>query len=130
LTARALAAATAITAGLAFAGVAPAKPVPDPDRVLVRGLEFDLTLSKAKLRPGRVIIQFLNDGEDPHDLRLRRTDIAWAPEFGVGELEAGEYASLDTRLHRRSTYTLWCSLADHRGRGMEATLRTKRRKHR
>lgn len=113
---------------LALAGVAGAKLAPDPERVLVRGVEFDLTVSKAKLRPGRAIVQFLNDGEDPHDLRLQRTDVAGAPESGVGVLPPGEYANLDTRLRKRATYVLWCSLADHRARGMEARLKTRKRR--
>lgn len=117
-------------AGLALGGAAVAKPAPDPDRVLVRGVEFDLTLSKTKLRPGRVIVQFLNAGEDPHDLRLQRTDVPGKPEFGVGELGPGTYENLDVRMRKRATYALWCSISDHRGRGMDATLRTKKRKRR
>ena len=113
-----------------LAAAAPARPAPDPERALVRAVEFDLTLSKTKLRPGRAIIQFLNEGEDPHDLRMQRTDLAGQPEFGLGVIGPGEYENLDTRLRRRSTYTLWCSLAGHRGLGMEASLRTKRRKRR
>lgn len=122
------AALAALAGCLALASGAGAKPPPDPERVLVRGVEFDLTVSKTKLRPGRVILQFLNDGEDPHDLRLQRVDVAGAPEFGVGELGPSQYTNLDTRLHRRATYVLWCSLTDHRGRGMEAQLRTRKRR--
>jgi hypothetical protein len=124
--------AAVVTAGACavLAAGAPAKPAPDPERALVRAVEFDLTLSRTKLPPGRAIIQFLNDGEDPHDLRMQRTDLAGKPEFGLGEIGPGEYENLDARLGKRATYTLWCSLADHRGRGMEATLRTKKRKRR
>ena len=39
---------------------------------MVAGLEFKLVLSKRKLGPGRVMIQFVNAGEDPHDLRIQR----------------------------------------------------------
>ena len=114
-----------------LAGAAPAKPPPDPSRVLLSGVEFDLTLSRQMLRPGRVISQVLNQGEDPHNLRLQRTDLPGKPEFGFGELGPGEYENLDVRLGKRATFTLWCSLAEHRGLGMEATLRTKkRRQHR
>jgi hypothetical protein len=123
----------AIIAALALAGdvsAAKPKPHPGPDRVQARGSEFDLILSKPKVRPGRVLVQFLNDGEDPHDLRLQRIDALGAPvaeEFGVGVLAPGAYESLDTRLDKRATYVLWCSLSDHRARGMEAVLRTKKR---
>jgi hypothetical protein len=114
-------------AALGAAGTAAAKPEePVPDRVLVRGTEFNLTLSKAKVAPGRVIVQFLNDGEDPHDLRLAR--VGNDGEFGFGEVGPGDYENLDARLRKRSTYVMWCSLSGHRELGMEATLRTKKRR--
>ena len=108
-------------------GTAAAKSEPAPARVLVRGTEFDLTLSKQKVKPGRVILQFLNDGEDSHDLRIQREG---DQELGLGEVLPEEYESLDVRLRKRSTYVLWCSLADHRAAGMEATLRTKAKRRR
>ena len=97
-----------------------------PDRVQVRGTEFDLTLSKTKLIPGRAIIQFVNAGEDPHDLRVLR--VGGETEVGVGVVPPGGVVNLDTRLRKRATYKLWCSLSDHRQRGMEATLRTHKRR--
>ena len=120
-------------AALAFAASAAAKPEPAPDRVQVRGSEFDLLLSKQKVTPGRVIVQFVNAGEDDHDLRLQRLDSAGAqigPELGAGEVEPGAYENIDARLRKRSTYVLWCSLGDHRQRGMEALLRTRRHRRR
>jgi hypothetical protein len=120
--------ACACAALAAAAGARDTKPA--PDRVQVRGAEFDLTLSKAKVAPGRVIVQFLNNGEDAHDLRLQRLGPGGqeGPELGLGEVASGEYANLDTRLPKASGYVLWCSLKNHRQLGMEATLRT--RKHR
>ena len=109
-----------------IAAVSPATPSPAPDRVMVRGSEFEIVLSKRKLIPGRVIVQFVNAGEDPHDLRVER--LGAGEEFGVGVIGPGEVENLDARLKKRSTYTLWCSLSDHRERGMEATLRTKKRR--
>jgi hypothetical protein len=125
---RPLTLALAGLAALAIPTLAPAKPPPDPDRVQARGSEFDLVLSKQKVRPGRVIVQFLNAGEDPHDLRLQRYGDAGAPELGTGRIESGDYENLDLHLKKRSTYVLWCSIQDHRQRGMEATLRTKKRR--
>ncbi len=97
-----------------------------PDRVMARGSEFNLVLSKTKVDPGRVIVQFVNDGEDPHDLRLQR--VGGKTEVAVGPIGPGMVANMDTRLRRRATYTLWCSLSDHRQLGMEATLRTRKRR--
>lgn len=131
-----MAVAAVAAAGLGLAGGAhtlAAKPQPVPDRVLARGSEFDLVLSKQRVRPGRVIVQFLNEGEDPHDLRLARVDatgVPAGPGTGLGVLGPGDYENLDTRLRKRSAYRLWCSLSDHRALGMEATLRTKKRKRR
>jgi len=116
----ALLAAAGLAAGLASPAAAA------PDRVLARGAEWEITLSKRKVQPGRVIVQFLNDGEDSHDLRLQRD--GGGPELGIGELEPGDYANLDVRLRRASTYRLWCSLPQHRERGMEATLRVAKRR--
>ncbi len=70
-------------------------------------------------------MQLYDYGEDPHDLVLQREGGARA--FAVGEVLPGETGEIRLRLKRRSTYRLWCSLADHAERGMEATLRTKRR---
>ena len=116
--------------GAALALAAPAlaaRPAPPPDRVQVQGSEYDLVLSKTKLAPGRAIVQFVNAGEDAHDLRLQRVDPSGAqigPEVGAGEVTPGDYANIDTRLKKASRYVLWCSLQNHRQLGMEAVLRT------
>ncbi len=115
---------------LTVPGLASGEPAavqaPAPDRVQVRGSEFDLVLSKQKLRPGKVIIQFLNDGEDPHDLQIMRTGDD--SQFGFGMVGPTAYENLETGLKKKSSYVLWCSLPGHREAGMEALLRTKKRR--
>lgn len=124
-----LLALSALLAALALSGQAAGRaPQPAPDRVLVRGTEFDLVLSKQRVRPGRVIVQFVNAGEDPHDLRMRLE--GGEVESGLGEIGPGDYANLDTRLRKSSTYALWCSLPGHRESGMDAAVRTKKRRAR
>ena len=128
-----LAAVAAVLAMSASAATAAPQPAPTPDRVQVRGSEFDLTLSKLTLRPGRAIVQFLNDGEDPHDLKAQRLDATGAAEgaeLSIGVVEPGEYENLDAHFKQRSTYVFWCSLSDHRQLGMEAVLQTKKKKKR
>jgi hypothetical protein len=96
-----------------------------PSRLLVSGDEYSLVLSRGTVRRGPALIQFLNRGEDPHDLRLRRIGEV-AHTVSVPELRPGGLAELDTRL-RTGRYRLWCSLPGHRERGMRALLRVRRR---
>ncbi|MDX6588325.1 MAG: hypothetical protein QOI31_2798 [Solirubrobacterales bacterium] len=88
--------------------------------------ERSFTLTRTKVPPGPAIIQYTNTGEDPHDLKVQRKgdDEAWA----IGELGPDEVGSINERLKKDSKYVLWCSLDGHRESGMEAVLRTKKRK--
>ena len=94
-----------------------------PARVQVGADEFRYSLSRQTIKAGPAIVQLANYGEDEHDLRLQRLGgtrvyrIATVGPHGVGELEA---SFLPGR------FRLWCSLADHRSRGMSATLVVKR----
>ncbi|WP_411277927.1 hypothetical protein [Gaiella sp.] len=105
---------------LAFALVpAATAAAPTPARLQVSGDEFSLALSRALIRKGQAIIELVNYGEDDHDLALRR--IGGARTYRVGVVEPGQTGSLAARF-RPGRFTLWCTLADHRTRGMRATL--------
>ncbi len=105
---------------LAFALVSAASATaPAPARLQVSGDEFSLALSRASIRKGLAIIELVNYGEDDHDLALRR--VGGARTYRVGVVEPGQTGSLEARL-RPGRFTLWCTLADHRARGMRATL--------
>ena len=85
-----------------------------------------LNLSRHKVDPGRAVIHFHNSGADDHDMRIQREGSEG--DQGTVPLGEGEDATLEVRLHRASHYVLWCSLADHRERGMEATLKVGKRR--
>jgi plastocyanin len=102
---------------------ATASPEP-PARLLVTGREYSLTLSRARINPGDAIIQFLNSGEDAHDLVLKR--FGSHRRFGAGKTEPGDVSQLDARLGRAQHYVLYCSIANHRALGMKAFLVTRR----
>ena len=93
-----------------------------PARLGVSAKEFSFSLSRATLRRGPAVIELDNFGQDVHDLRLRR--IGGTRTYGVPVTKPGKRAELDVRL-RPGRYRLWCSLADHRARGMYATFRVK-----
>lgn len=115
---RVLAAAIGVALALPLCSVA-APPPKTPARLQVVADEFTLTLSRAKIRRGDAVVELANFGEDDHDLALRR--VGGTRTFRVGIVHPGEVGQLDRSL-RAGRYTLWCTLADHRARGMRATL--------
>ena len=94
-----------------------------PGRLLATEREIDSThlqlqLSRPSLTAGSAIVEQYNAGSDPHNLILEK-----------GGQVAFAYPSLDpggdqrqTITLTRGTYTLYCSLLNHRSLGMQATL--------
>jgi plastocyanin len=105
--------AAAALGALALGGAAP------PARVQVVAREFSYQLSRTQLKSGRVVIELANFGQDAHDLRVQRVGARHIA--GTPVVEAGGRAELTVTL-RPGRYRFWCSLANHRARGMSATL--------
>ncbi len=81
---------------------------------------FRFVLSRPSVPAGRVIIEFVNHGQDEHNLN--------AVEAAEGTL-AGSIPNTQPNAHpsltltlRPGSYTLFCSIADHEAKGMKATL--------
>jgi plastocyanin len=117
--ARAVLAATVLVAVLGTAtGEARA-----PARLMVQADEYSLLLSRQSILRGPARIQFINRGEDPHDLKLQRSGGTHA--ISVSETRPGALAQANVSL-RTGRYRLWCSLPGHRALGMRAKLRVRR----
>ncbi len=99
-------------------------PTPAPARVQVGAEEFGYTLSRQTIKAGPPIVQLANFGEDEHDLRLRRS--GGTKTYRLGKVAPGGLAELEARF-LSGRFRLWCSLADHRSRGMSATLLVSKR---
>jgi plastocyanin len=93
-----------------------------PARLGIVAKEFRFSLSRPTVKAGRVIVELDNFGEDPHDLHLQR--IGGRRVYDLPATGPGRRAELDARL-APGRYRLWCSLADHRARGMRALLRVR-----
>ena len=112
------------------AWAAPAPGAAAPARLLVGGGEWHLMLSRAKVARGPALIQFVNRGEDDHDLRLRRISRSGSTSNPTARWPVtvpGDLSTLKLSL-RTGRYRLWCSLPGHRGLGMRATLRVSSRR--
>jgi plastocyanin len=91
-----------------------------PARVQVIAQEFSFTLSREEVPAGAVIVEFVDRGQDEHNLHLSPT---------AGGSEAGVFANTQPEHHEDETfnmkpgaYTLFCSLPGHEAAGMKATL--------
>jgi plastocyanin len=104
------------SAGGAPGGAGPAPPsVP---HVLVTAVEWSFSLSRAKVPAGKVVLQFVDHGQDEHNLTLTaRGEIAGA----LPNTQPQEMRQLTLDMSAGS-YTLFCSLPEHAQRGMKATL--------
>lgn len=104
-----------------------ARPAAASQRLLVRGYEWRLVLSKLTVRRGTLLVQLRNLGEDPHDVVARKLD-RWGRQGGarhpVGVAPSGATATGTWSL-RRGHYRLVCTLPGHAASGMRASLRVR-----
>ena len=96
---------------------------PPPARVQVVAHEFSFVLSRRTIKAGPAIVELANDGEDAHDLRMQR--VGGSRVYAWPTVQPGRYSDREYRL-LPGTYVLWCSLANHRELGMNATLVVRR----
>jgi hypothetical protein len=100
----------------------PAEPQPEPEanRLAVKAQEYYYVLSRSKVKAGEVTVELNNQGEDPHNLNIRREDEEGEP------LQIAETASLQRAVATfdlsPGTYRLWCSLPEHEAKRMHTTL--------
>ena len=116
---RALALATLTVAATGLVATAEAR-APAPTRIQVVATEFRLGQSRYVIRSGSTVVELVNSGEDEHDLAMRRV-ARGAPTLRTDSVLPGGLTRLRARL-APGRFQLWCTLADHRSRGMRATL--------
>jgi plastocyanin len=94
-------------------------PVP-PARVQVAAQEFRFVLSRKAIEAGPAIVQLVNYGEDPHDLRLRR--VGGTRTYATPIVQPGEHYDLSFRTLAVGRYRIWCGVAGHAALGMSGVL--------
>ena len=69
------------------------------------------------------MVELVDFGEDPHDLRLQR--LGGGRVWKTPVVYPGAYHDLEVTLVP-GRYRLWCSIANHRRLGMQAVLTVRR----
>jgi plastocyanin len=83
---------------------------------------FRFILSRPSVHAGPVVIEFVNHGQDEHNLNSEEPGSGSEIDPLEGKTAPNAHPSLSLNLHHGS-YTLFCSLPGHRAKGMEATLK-------
>ncbi|SEJ63756.1 cupredoxin domain-containing protein [Demequina mangrovi] len=121
---RAALAATAVALAAALSACGGGEEVPSLDDqppsaetvLSVSATEYAYSLSSTTVPSGTVAIELTNDGAVSHDLVLEGD-----PGGATAVIDPGESASFEVVLDP-GTYTLYCSVGDHRSRGMEVSF--------
>ena len=115
----------ALASALALAAV-PSGGLPPSTAVGMSAREYSFGVYRTRVPAGRVRLNIHNFGEDAHDVKVRGP-------YGYlsstsPEIEPDETLSFTVRLRRPGRYTLYCTLAGHRARGMVAHLTVRARR--
>jgi plastocyanin len=105
--------------GLVSAPEGPPAPAP-PARAQVTAKEFSLTLSRSEVSTGKVTLEFIDGGQDEHNLHIRPA--AGGPDVGsFPNALPGQHLDVTFNL-APGTYTLYCSIPAHKELGMKASF--------
>ena len=86
--------------------------------------EFTLTPSRSSVRAGSVSLELVNFGMDTHDLVVQSTKPG-SKRLKFKQLDPKGRTERTLRL-TPGRYTLWCSIAGHKAKGMRTTLLVKK----
>lgn len=99
-------------------GTGPTTATGDAKVVTVTEQDFSIEFSETSVTPGTYIFRVANQGATQHELTIK------GPEVNVAKsqlISSGGTAQLTVTL-LPGTYEAWCSVADHRAQGMDATI--------
>jgi plastocyanin len=99
-------------------------PVP-PARVQISAQEFRFTFSRTRIKTGPAIVELVNFGEDPHDLRIQR--VGGKKVYATPVVAPGDTYDLVFRTMAVGTYRIWCGVANHAALGMRGVLVVQKR---
>lgn len=104
-------------------GETPASAGPPHVEVTAEDTEaFRFVLSRPSVPAGQVIVEFVNHGQDEHNLNALEPGGEPVPSGSLPDTAPNAHPSLTLNL-RAGSYTFFCSIKDHEAKGMKATLK-------
>jgi hypothetical protein len=111
---------------------APVTPAPQPEPeanaigVVARDANkhFSFEPTRTLVRSGKLTMQLINEGEDPHSMAIQRIGPGEVPEGKVTEIPAtiSKGQGTETVEVQPGRYRMWCTLYHHAEEGMEFDL--------
>lgn len=111
---------------------APETPAPQPEPeanaigVVARDANkhFSFEPTRTLVKSGKLTMQLINEGEDPHSIAIQRIGPGETPEGAVTEIPAtaSRQQSTGTAEVQPGRYRMWCTLFHHAEEGMEFEL--------
>lgn len=115
-------------------GPPPTPAAPVNGTLALRAFEWGFEPESIILQEGQEVrIELKNDGELLHDFKIEPIEADVVESTSTGGLEAdgddlfigvdsGDGGTLVFVPKQTGTFAFWCTISDHRGRGMEGTL--------
>jgi plastocyanin len=92
---------------------------PSVTHVQVTAVEYHFTLSRTAVPAGKVAFDFVNSGQDEHNLNFLSGEGSLSGSFPNTVSKGVRDQTIEMR---HGSYTLFCSLPEHEAKGMKATL--------
>lgn len=92
---------------------------PSIAHIQVTAVEYHFTLSRTTVPAGKVAFDFVNSGQDEHNLNVLSHEGEIAGSFPDTASKGVRDQTIELR---HGSYTLFCSLLEHAAKGMKATL--------
>jgi plastocyanin len=105
-----------------------AAPEPQPNAVGVVARDankhFTFEPSRTTVKAGRLTVQLINEGEDPHTMDMQRIGPGGTPEGEVVQIPetASKHQSVESVEVQPGRYRMWCTLFHHAEEGMETEI--------
>jgi len=122
-------AATAITA-LSGSGPQALTPIQGPVQEITivageRTREYYFEPNEIRVKPGKVRVRFINEGERAHTFNIKNRGNDWSDKFNFDTIFSGQETTVEFTILEEGPYLFYCALYGHLDFGQFGTLTVK-----